>query len=118
MRRWRPSMSASSASAPMRNESTSRTPPMGISEVKGEVLCECTKRSEEHTSELQSQSNLVCRLLLEKKKETHHGSRNINLLLQVLSNVIDHLKTAAEAFAPPRIALHALTVHFVSAPRH
>src|SRR2546430_8402844 len=30
-------------------------------------------RSEEHTSELQSQSNLVCRLLLEKKKYiTHH----------------------------------------------
>src|SRR2546430_9126250 len=29
---------------------------------------EPTSRSEEHTSELQSQSNLVCRLLLEKKK--------------------------------------------------
>src|SRR2546430_7500768 len=28
-------------------------------------------RSEEHTSELQSQSNLVCRLLLEKKKQTN-----------------------------------------------
>src|SRR2546427_9150630 len=28
-----------------------------------------TRRSEEHTSELQSQSNLVCRLLLEKKKK-------------------------------------------------
>src|SRR2546430_12654850 len=28
-------------------------------------------RSEEHTSELQSQSNLVCRLLLEKKKYTY-----------------------------------------------
>src|SRR2546430_3857334 len=28
-------------------------------------------RSEEHTSELQSQSNLVCRLLLEKKKTYH-----------------------------------------------
>src|SRR2546427_8437012 len=28
-------------------------------------------RSEEHTSELQSQSNLVCRLLLEKKKHNH-----------------------------------------------
>src|SRR5688572_32099086 len=27
------------------------------------------RRSEEHTSELQSQSNLVCRLLLEKKKK-------------------------------------------------
>src|SRR2546430_9589701 len=30
----------------------------------------CRSRSEEHTSELQSQSNLVCRLLLEKKKDT------------------------------------------------
>src|SRR5688572_31749362 len=29
-------------------------------------------RSEEHTSELQSQSNLVCRLLLEKKKKKKH----------------------------------------------
>src|SRR2546430_9861270 len=29
------------------------------------------QRSEEHTSELQSQSNLVCRLLLEKKKHLH-----------------------------------------------
>ena len=29
------------------------------------------RRSEEHTSELQSPSNLVCRLLLEKKKHTH-----------------------------------------------
>src|SRR2546427_7749932 len=29
----------------------------------------CVSRSEEHTSELQSQSNLVCRLLLEKKKK-------------------------------------------------
>src|SRR2546430_15236709 len=31
--------------------------------------CRTTDRSEEHTSELQSQSNLVCRLLLEKKKK-------------------------------------------------
>src|SRR2546430_13958135 len=31
-------------------------------------------RSEEHTSELQSQSNLVCRLLLEKKKESRSYS--------------------------------------------
>src|SRR2546430_6720261 len=32
-------------------------------------------RSEEHTSELQSQSNLVCRLLLEKKKtQAHYNS--------------------------------------------
>src|SRR2546430_11611079 len=32
-------------------------------------------RSEEHTSELQSQSNLVCRLLLEKKKTTTRSPR-------------------------------------------
>src|SRR2546427_3631631 len=31
-------------------------------------------RSEEHTSELQSQSNLVCRLLLEKKKKNTHSA--------------------------------------------
>src|SRR5688572_32278328 len=30
------------------------------------------RRSEEHTSELQSQSNLVCRLLLEKKKKIYN----------------------------------------------
>src|SRR2546430_4410001 len=30
-------------------------------------------RSEEHTSELQSQSNIVCRLLLEKKKNNNHA---------------------------------------------
>src|SRR2546427_6143380 len=34
------------------------------------LICASTVRSEEHTSELQSQSNLVCRLLLEKKKNT------------------------------------------------
>src|SRR2546427_8175647 len=33
-------------------------------------------RSEEHTSELQSQSNLVCRLLLEKKKKNNHKMGN------------------------------------------
>src|SRR2546430_9280308 len=35
--------------------------------IDGRALTSCV-RSEEHTSELQSQSNLVCRLLLEKKK--------------------------------------------------
>src|SRR2546427_4127903 len=33
-------------------------------------------RSEEHTSELQSQSNLVCRLLLEKKKKKKYNIKN------------------------------------------
>src|SRR5438270_4530181 len=34
------------------------------------------RRSEEHTSELQSQSNLVCRLLLEKKKKKKNDQNN------------------------------------------
>src|SRR2546426_5303889 len=35
-------------------------------------------RSEEHTSELQSPCNLVCRLLLEKKKKSVHATQNPN----------------------------------------
>src|SRR2546430_8502953 len=38
-------------------------------QVDAEMMRAAKKRSEEHTSELQSQSNLVCRLLLEKKKK-------------------------------------------------
>src|SRR2546430_12927134 len=37
-------------------------------------------RSEEHTSELQSQSNLVCRLLLEKKKKKHTYQHQTGIL--------------------------------------
>src|SRR5690606_39409793 len=36
----------------------------------GALVAETGKRSEEHTSELQSREKLVCRLLLEKKKKT------------------------------------------------
>src|SRR2546430_11469043 len=42
-------------------------------------------RSEEHTSELQSQSNLVCRLLLEKKKHTENSLYRQSL--PVISNI-------------------------------
>src|SRR2546427_9207485 len=54
-------------------------------------------RSEEHTSELQSQSNLVCRLLLEKKKKKnpiHTGMRHkrpdthIDILCNISSNAV------------------------------
>src|SRR2546430_4675751 len=41
------------------------------------------ERSEEHTSELQSQSNLVCRLLLEKKKTKRHTA-HLQQLLQIV----------------------------------
>src|SRR2546430_8610111 len=50
-------------------------------------------RSEEHTSELQSQSNLVCRLLLEKKK---HTTRN------AASHTTTHSLTDARPVIRPR----------------
>src|SRR2546427_3843447 len=42
----------------------------------GERVTAEKQRSEEHTSELQSQSNLVCRLLLEKKKTGKRAMKN------------------------------------------
>src|SRR2546430_7565066 len=48
--------------------------PGGVGPVDSTVSRFFPLRSEEHTSELQSQSNLVCRLLLEKKK--HHQTVN------------------------------------------
>src|SRR2546427_3462724 len=50
---------------------------------RGDGLCP-RLRSEEHTSELQSQSNLVCRLLLEKKKKkkTHMTQRRQMIMHQ------------------------------------
>src|SRR2546430_11176045 len=43
-------------------------------QVEGLIAGGSAKRSEEHTSELQSQSNLVCRLLLEKKRKTRYNT--------------------------------------------
>src|SRR2546430_7610657 len=47
-------------------------------------------RSEEHTSELQSQSNLVCRLLLEKKKNKH----NVDLTHPVDLDMLNYIASA------------------------
>src|SRR2546430_9269798 len=50
-------------------------------------------RSEEHTSELQSQSNIVCRPLLEKKKFTCNLSNYhfaLPHIMQLLDNLIQH----------------------------
>src|SRR2546430_7731893 len=45
-----------------------------VSDLEGEARASPSRsRSEEHTSELQSQSNLVCRLLLEKKKKKKYN---------------------------------------------
>src|SRR3989475_3438928 len=54
------------------------------------------KRSEEHTSELQSQSNLVCRLLLEKKKKLIRSDRKntrLNSSHSQLSDAVFCFKT-------------------------
>src|SRR2546430_9739110 len=51
-------------------------------------------RSEEHTSELQSQSNLVCRLLLEKKKEVDEHRRAPEIQARV--DACPELKVADE----------------------
>src|SRR3989475_699980 len=56
-----------------------------------------TPRSEEHTSELQSQSNLVCRLLLEKKKKH-------NILLDVL---LGHQRVITDTAEPIMTTPHA-----------
>src|SRR5690606_41950943 len=75
-----PSATASSspraATRRRRSSSTSATPTSAgstASSTVGRSRCSATSarwRSEEHTSELQSRENLVCRLLLEKKKIT------------------------------------------------
>src|SRR5258708_29239701 len=70
-----PTRSSSSTPIPMRTPLTSphRTKATGTA-----TRSRSTRRSEEHTSELQSPDHLVCRLLLEKKKTTtilrHHRS--------------------------------------------
>src|SRR2546430_3429593 len=50
-------------------------------------------RSEEHTSELQSQSNLVCRLLLEKKKkkQVSFSDPSISLFSSAVADIPQHL---------------------------
>src|SRR5258708_28492913 len=50
----------------------------------------CAQRSEEHTSELQSPDHLVCRLLLEKKKNTvRHDRDHISCRKRHLVNLVN-----------------------------
>src|SRR2546427_4386748 len=63
--------------------STTRTKPPGC---PVRSLTVCHSRSEEHTSELQSQSNLVCRLLLEKKKKKKRHTTTTKLTLFTTTN--------------------------------
>src|SRR5260370_17840052 len=75
-------------------------------------------RSEEHTSELQSHLNLVCRLLLEKKKHTHALLDS----LSVFSSLLLEMKTQMQAprheipspGAQPNIIIHELQLLYNS----
>src|SRR5205085_9249472 len=66
------------------------------------------QRSEEHTSELQSQSNLVCRLLLEKKKTRpdqqdpapHSLAPHVTPLLPASTRTCPHARYSARRTAP------------------
>src|SRR2546430_13610777 len=51
----------------------------GVLCLDGAEISTTGRRSEEHTSELQSQSNLVCRLLLEKKKIVSYPSATVHI---------------------------------------
>src|SRR2546427_2366100 len=64
-------ISSASSSWSSRTRFASTLSPSSILKLSSACL-----RSEEHTSELQSQSNLVCRLLLEKKKKLPEANRN------------------------------------------
>src|SRR5437016_6972350 len=55
----------------------------GAAEPSREDRAMGTDRSEEHTSELQSLTNLVCRLLLEKKKKKYHKSRKVTQIQRI-----------------------------------
>src|SRR5688572_31362529 len=54
------------------------------------TLTAASKRSEEHTSELQSQSNLVCRLLLEKKNQKKFNEIQSNIHNKVFLSITFH----------------------------
>src|SRR5256886_5657245 len=61
---------------------------------------ETKQRSEEHTSELQSQSNLVCRLLLEKKKASLYNTPVSSLVHNalMLQNYSEFFVSSADSF--------------------
>src|SRR5258708_29480211 len=57
------------------------------------VFIPCT-RSEEHTSELQSPDHLVCRLLLEKKKDKQYKVENFSATLLNHNEILDAYDSA------------------------
>src|SRR5690606_40508869 len=72
-----------------------------VEHVISEVLHVLGGRSEEHTSELQSRENLVCRLLLEKKKVV----RDVKRIVDQFRAFVEHLARLEGQFDRPTIFL-------------
>src|SRR5688572_21068475 len=113
-------------SPPRPRASPSRSDPQSAARTSGAIRRHLNRaptfflrllRSEEHTSELQSQSNLVCRLLLEKKND----SFCIETVLQYRMIVRIGLYRVDNLFSmlprPPRSTLFPYTTLFRSLPR-
>src|SRR5256886_7526692 len=67
-------------------------------------------RSEEHTSELQSQSNIVCRLLLEKKKKNYVSPFWVHRFVDTLTwNPNQETSAAGCCLTPSERAFHRAT---------
>src|SRR6266478_1493013 len=83
-----------------------RSPPTPASPIRGQSRPSAGtgrwQRSEEHTSELQSQSNLVCRLLLEKKNSSTSNSLSCNCsnLMLMTSPVMPETCTRSPTLIP------------------
>src|SRR5690606_40611180 len=91
----------------------------GISRARSAASSSWT-RSEEHTSELQSRENLVCRLLLEKKKKPHQKYPTIcpttthtpALLVRLLHNPPQmHVTDDTHTTEPTYVSGHATPQH-------
>src|SRR5699024_12226406 len=89
---WRPGRTAFPSSAGRRESAAGRKRTLAIFPTRGKIkrndvpdALEHGRRSEEHTSELQSRFDLVCRLLLEKKKAEGQSREHANRSKSVFS---------------------------------
>src|SRR5438552_7217111 len=57
------------------------------------------KRSEEHTSELQSPDHLVCRLLLEKKKKKKKNKQSLNIKINLNYIKLRNIKSTCKQYS-------------------
>src|SRR5256885_2336491 len=90
---------------PLQNAATVGSPGLGVL---------VSERSEEHTSELQSPCNLVCRLLLEKKKNTLNEVACVLISFVFIDHFLDSFFFFLMIRRPPRSTLFPYTTLFRS----